>query len=100
MAVDPLSAASAYGRAAQFANPGGAHAPAGTDFASMVRGSLEEAHDQLDHAETMGMKMVAGQASIVDVTTAVKSAETTLNTVVTIRDKMVEAYNKILRMPI
>ena len=42
----------------------------------------------------------AGKANIDQVVVAVAEAETTLNTVVAVRDKVLEAYREILRMPI
>ena len=41
-----------------------------------------------------------GKADLVDVVTAVAAAEATLETVVTVRDQVIKAYQDILRMPI
>jgi flagellar hook-basal body complex protein FliE len=43
---------------------------------------------------------VAGGGDPLDVVTAITSAEVTLQTVVAVRDKMIQAYQEILRMPI
>ena len=40
----------------------------------------------------------AGKAELVDVVTAVANAETTLETVVALRDRMISAYQDIMRM--
>jgi len=45
-------------------------------------------------------KQAAGQADIVDVVNAVNAAEITLDTVVAVRDKVVQAYQSIMNMPI
>jgi len=42
----------------------------------------------------------AGQGDIVQVVNAVNAAELTLETVVAIRDKVISAYQDIMRMPI
>ena len=42
----------------------------------------------------------AGKANIDQVVIAVAEAESTLNTVVAVRDKVLDAYREILRMPI
>jgi flagellar hook-basal body complex protein FliE len=42
----------------------------------------------------------AGKADLVDVVTSVASAETSLETVMSIRDQVISAYQEILRMPI
>ena len=49
-------------------------------------------------AETL--KAAAGKADVTDVVTAVAEAEVTLQTVVAVRDRVIQAYQEILRMPI
>ena len=51
-------------------------------------------------AEVKAAGLVQGKGDLVDVVTAVNSAEMTLETVVAIRDKVIAAYQDILRMPI
>ena len=48
----------------------------------------------------MSIQGIQGEANVSDVVTAVAEAEVTLQTVVAVRDKVVEAYKEILRMPI
>jgi flagellar hook-basal body complex protein FliE len=48
----------------------------------------------------MATQQIAGNANIVDVVNAVNSAELTLDTVVAVRDKVVQAYQAIMNMPI
>jgi flagellar hook-basal body complex protein FliE len=43
---------------------------------------------------------MTGEADLRDVVAAVNNAEVTLQTVMAIRDKVVDAYTQILRMPI
>ena len=43
---------------------------------------------------------MTGKANIVDVVNSVNSAELTLDTVVAVRDKVVQAYQSIMNMPI
>ncbi len=42
----------------------------------------------------------AGKAELVDVVTAVASAEASLETVMAVRDQVIAAYQEIMRMPI
>ena len=44
--------------------------------------------------------MAAGKANIVDVVTAVAETEVAIDTLVSVRDKVVSAYEEIMRMPI
>ena len=43
---------------------------------------------------------LSGKADVVDLVTAMNEAEMTLQTVVAVRDKVVQAYQEIMRMPI
>ena len=69
-------------------------------FATMVTDSLKQAVEAGRTAEDMSMKQIAGEADLKDVITAVANAEHTLETVVAVRDKVLTAYQEILRMPI
>jgi flagellar hook-basal body complex protein FliE len=41
-----------------------------------------------------------GEADLTDVTTAVSSAEITLQTIVSLRDRLVASVQEIMRMPV
>jgi flagellar hook-basal body complex protein FliE len=51
-------------------------------------------------AETQMASAVQGQGSLIDVVTAVSSAEASLETVMAVRDQVIQAYQEIMRMPI
>jgi flagellar hook-basal body complex protein FliE len=51
-------------------------------------------------AETQMAAQVHGKAELVDVVTAISAAESSLETVMAIRDQVINAYQEILRMPI
>lgn len=72
----------------------------GSDFASMVKDAAKGAIQDARKSEQMSMKAIAGKAELADVVAAVGNAEVTLQTVVAIRDRMIQAYQEILRMPI
>ena len=44
--------------------------------------------------------MAAGKANIVDVVTAVAETEVAIEALVAVRDKVIQAYEEIMRMPI
>jgi flagellar hook-basal body complex protein FliE len=48
----------------------------------------------------MSAAAVQGKADMIDVLQAVTEAETTLNTVLSIRDRLVQSYQEIMRTPI
>ncbi len=72
----------------------------GTSFMDMVGESLQSAAAKGYKSEAVAMQALSGKANLTDVVTAVTNAETALNTVVAIRDKVIGAYQDIIRMPI
>jgi flagellar hook-basal body complex protein FliE len=51
-------------------------------------------------ADTQSMQAIAGHGNVTDVVTAVSKAELALQTTTAIRDRMVQAYQDIMKMPI
>jgi flagellar hook-basal body complex protein FliE len=84
-------------------NPGGSSpvASAGNNpFLDMVGGALQSAAQSGYKSEEVATKALMGKADITDVVTAVSNAETALNTVVAVRDRVINAYQDIIKMPI
>ncbi|MDX2233995.1 MAG: flagellar hook-basal body complex protein FliE [Hyphomonadaceae bacterium] len=104
MAIDPLSASKAYidaARAAQKASAGGGADPTDSvDFGRLVQNAIGDAANAARNAEQTGLAAAAGKTDIVNVVTAIAQAETTLETVMAVRDQVISAYQEILRMPI
>lgn len=75
-------------------------AAANVDFGGLVNQAMDTAQGALNNAETMTAASVTGNADLIDVATAVSAAELTLETVVSVRDQVVRAYQEIMRMPI
>jgi flagellar hook-basal body complex protein FliE len=101
--ITPLAAAKAYGAVQKTlgAEPGaGAVSPSGGGFADMLKSVMTDAMKTSKNAEHQMAAQVAGKADLVDVVTAVSSAETSLDTVMAIRDQVISAYQEIMRMPI
>ncbi len=102
MSINGIEAGQAYAQALarkSEAAPatGGEGAP---NFADMVRDVVETGMDAARASETAGIQAAAGQGELLDVVTAVANAELTLETVVAIRDQVVQAYQDVIRMPI
>ena len=103
MSFTALQALKAYGQAANAAKSSGddgAGAAKGADFGAMVRDALENAASSTAKAEQLTAASVSGKVDMIDVVSAVNDAEMTLQTVVTVRDEVIRAYQDILRMPI
>ncbi len=102
MAITAANAASAYLKAAGRGLGPGMDAPteAGRgEFAELVKGALGNASEVMKQGEAMSLKVAFGEAQMIDVIAAVSAAEVTVQTVVAVRDKLIEAYQMILRMP-
>ena len=72
----------------------------GPSFGDVLKNSLDGAIQAQHKSEAVSASAVAGQANITDVLQAVTEAEMTLNTVVAIRDRVIAAYDKVMRSPI
>lgn len=74
--------------------------PKGPDFGSVLRDTAEDAIEQLRQSEDQTIQAAAGGADINQVVMAVAKADMTLQTVVAVRDRVIQAYQDVLRMPI
>ncbi|HVI49876.1 MAG TPA: flagellar hook-basal body complex protein FliE [Candidatus Sulfotelmatobacter sp.] len=70
----------------------------GSDFASLLKSGTEAAINSGKKSEELSKQAITGKADIPEVVAAVSNAELTLQTVVAVRDKVVSAYNDILKM--
>jgi len=101
-----LDALNAYSAAATNVKQGGPAKSAvdpsaeGGSFADMISDSLKETDQAVHSVEEITAKSLQGKADIVDVVTAASNAEVMVQTVVTVRDKMISAYQDVLKMPI
>jgi flagellar hook-basal body complex protein FliE len=103
--ITALAAAKAYASAqkAMGIAPGlgGSEVAApGGGFADILKSAMTDAMKASKNAETQMANQVQGKAQLVDVVTAVSSAQSSLETVLAIRDQVISAYQEIMRMPI
>jgi flagellar hook-basal body complex protein FliE len=95
------NAIAAYSNTARAAVPTAELRPQpGPTFSNLVENTAQQALGELQVAEKATIQGVTGKADLTDVVTAVSSAETTLQTVVAVRDRVIGAYLDILKMPI
>lgn len=113
MSIGALDAAAAYGRAMGIGKSDGIGGPglggpdgatgaaaAGTGFGEMVQKLVTDTASSMREAEAASAKQVAGKGDLIDVVTAIGAAETALDTMVAVRDRVVGAYSEIMRMQI
>lgn len=94
MILDPSLAAGGYARARDIARPeptslGGALQQSAKSFAEILATADQTAQDSL-----------LGKADPHSLVRALSASELAVETAVTLRDKVVEAYQEILRMPV
>lgn len=90
---------SAYGRA-QDTKPQTVDKQDTTSFSQMVAKSASQAVETVRQGDATAMAGLAGQAGIQQVVEATMAMESTVQVSVALRDKFVEAYQEIIRMPI
>lgn len=105
----PFSAASnAYASATKLVDQASKSTPdqglgnagAGPDFGKLVADSIGSVVETGRVADQRSMDLVDGKSNVVDVVTAISETEIALQTMVTIRDRVISAYEEIMRMPI
>jgi len=103
--ASPTVAANAYASLARMMQSGGAEkgaaqTSAGPSFGAMLKdavGSVMEAGKKSD-AQTIAM--TSGKANVMDVVTAVAETDVAVSTLVSVRDRVIQSYEDIMKMPI
>jgi flagellar hook-basal body complex protein FliE len=104
----PLTAASTYANIARIAGeaqrallpPPGTAPKSETSFASVLKDAIASVND-IGHKSDMQTRAAAtGKSTMVDVVTAVAETEVAIDAVVAVRDKVIAAYDEIMKMPI
>lgn len=70
------------------------------DFSAVLGRAIQGTVDAGHAADTATVQALSGPANLTQVVTAVSRAELSLQTATAIRDRMVSAYQDIMRMPI
>ncbi len=101
MAVSSF-AAGAYAATQRLSAPSGVTATPqkGASFADTLGQVLENVGQSGRNAEQQTVAVMQGKADMVDVVTAVAESESALETLVAVRDKVIAAYEEIMRMPV
>jgi len=69
-------------------------------FGDLLKAGVSNAIDAQHKSEDTAAKALLGKADMTEVLQAVNDAEVALNTVLAIRDKVVQAYTEVMRTPI
>ena len=105
----PLAAASAYASVARIASESNslalvrdpaASATGDTSFAAVLKEAIGSVAEVGRKSDAQARAAVNGKANIVDVVTAVSETEVAIDAVVAVRDRVIAAYEDIMKMPI
>lgn len=90
----------AYSKAAETKPKTTEATPAAQDFSTMVSNAASQAVETVRTGDQMAIAGLTGQAGLQQVVEATMAMESTVQVSVALRDKLVEAYQDIMRMPI
>jgi flagellar hook-basal body complex protein FliE len=77
-----------------------ASAGAGPSFGDVLQESVKSAIDAQHKSEQVSAKALVGKADMTEVLQAVTDAEMALQSVLAVRDRVVQAYETVMRTPI
>ena len=101
----PTAAANAYASLARLTDPNGltksvTEESSGPSFGSLLKDAVTSLSQTARTSDTQSQAMAAGKSNIVDVVTAVAESEVAIDTLVSVRDRVISAYEEIMKMPI
>lgn len=104
MVMNVADALAAYrqggGAAGKASAAGGVSEAGGASFSETLKDFASDAVKSLEEGEKASAAAAEGKANIASVVTAISNAELMLQTVVTIRDKVIAAYQDITKTAI
>jgi len=101
--ASPTVAANAYANLARILDTGGpakASEGEGPSFASVLKEAVGSVMEAGKKSDQQTVAMAAGKANVMDVVTAVAETDVAVSTLVSVRDKVIQAYEDIMKMPI
>jgi flagellar hook-basal body complex protein FliE len=98
--IGPAAAAAAYRAAAGASVADGGTAAEAGGFGGLVRRAMEQGAEIGRQAEAASSAAMLGQGGVTEAVLAISRAELALQTAVTVRDRVVAAYQDVMRMPI
>jgi flagellar hook-basal body complex protein FliE len=101
--ASPTVAANAYASLARIMETGGAAKAAetgGPSFGAVLKDAISSVLETGRKSDTQTVAMAQGKANMMDVVTAVAETDVKVSTLVSVRDKVIQAYEDIMKMPI
>jgi len=113
----PISAANAYASLARVLNTGGSGNPfanlardgagvgggadaGGPSFGAVLKDALGSVAEAGRKSDAQTVAMASGKANVMDVVTAVAETDVAVSTLVSVRDRVIQSYEDIMKMSI
>jgi flagellar hook-basal body complex protein FliE len=99
--INPAMVANAYSATSKGVDVSkGIGMPQKESFGSVLKNAAIQSINTLRAGEAASARAVSGDASLPEVVQAITASEVTLQTVMAVRDRLVGAYQEIMRMPV
>lgn len=105
--ASPTVAANAYASLARILDSGGAGkgsdaggAGSGPSFGALLKDAIGSVLDAGRKSDSQTVAMASGKANVMDVVTAVAETDVAVSTLVSVRDRVIQSYEDIMKMPI
>jgi flagellar hook-basal body complex protein FliE len=103
--ASPTVAANAYAALSRIMESGGAEkggqaAAGGPSFSALLKDAVGSVLDAGKKSDAQTMAMTSGKANVMDVVTAVAETDVAVSTLVSVRDRVIQSYEDIMKMSI
>ena len=101
--ASPTIAANAYASLARMMETGGGAKPSdagGQSFGALLKDAIGSVLETGRKSDAQTVAMASGKANVMDVVTAVAETDVAVSTLVSVRDKVISAYEDIMKMAI
>ena len=101
--ASPTVAANAYANLAKILDTGGSGKSGegqGLSFASVLKEAVGSVLETGRKSDAQSVAMASGKANVMDVVTAVAETDVAVSTLVSVRDRVIQSYEDIMKMTI
>jgi flagellar hook-basal body complex protein FliE len=102
--ASPTVAANAYAALSRIVESGGAEkggaSAGGPSFSALLKDAVGSVLDAGKKSDAQTLAMSSGKANVMDVVTAVAETDVAVSTLVSVRDRVIQSYEDIMKMPI
>ena len=105
--ASPTVAANAYASLGRMLESGGgigagkaSELGGGQSFGAMLKDAIGSVMESGKKSDAQTLAMASGKSNVMDVVTAVAETDVAVSTLVSVRDRVIQSYEDIMKMPI